>query len=113
MRTKRFALRIIKLTSALPTSAAARVIGNQLLRSGTSVGAQYRESLRSRSKAEFISKIESSCQELEETRYWIELLIESGLVPAAKLQPLLDEASELIAIFVTIGRTARKPPGGE
>src|SRR5690349_16881545 len=86
-RTKRFALRVIRLYSALPygTDEAARVLGRQMLRSGTSVGAQYREACRSRSTAEFVSKIESATQELDETCYWFELLMESGLVSGEKL----------------------------
>ncbi len=76
-RTKKFALRIIRLYSSLPKSTEAQVIGKQVLRSGTSVGAHYREACRSRSNAEFISKIEGGLQELEETIYWLELLIES------------------------------------
>lgn len=101
-RTKRFALRIIRLYSALSNSSTvSQVIGKQVLRSGTSVGAHYREAFRSRSDAEFISKIQGGLQELEETVYWLELLIESNLVSEAKLQNLLAEASELTAIFVS------------
>ncbi|ELS04274.1 TIGR02436 family protein [Xenococcus sp. PCC 7305] len=101
-RTKKFALRIIRLYSSLPSSSTvAQVIGKQVLRSGTSVGAHYREAFRSRSNAEFISKIETGLQELEETVYWLELLIESNLVSEAKLKSLLIEASELTAIFIT------------
>ncbi|HEY0049727.1 MAG TPA: four helix bundle protein [Pyrinomonadaceae bacterium] len=76
-RTKSFALRIIKLYKALPNTVEAQIIGKQILRSGTSAGAQYREGTRARSNAEFISKIESALQELEETAYWLELLIEA------------------------------------
>ncbi len=100
-RTKKLALRIIRLYSSLPKSTEAQVIGKQVLRSGTSVGAHYREACRSRSNAEFISKIEGGLQELEETIYWLELLIESELVPAQKLNSLMQEADELIAILVT------------
>ena len=78
-RTKQFSLRIIRLYSSLPKSAVAQVIGRQLLRSGTSVGAHYRESRRSRSTSEFISKLEVGLQELEETKYWMELLHESKI----------------------------------
>jgi four helix bundle protein len=80
-RTKAFALRVIRLYSALPQTPVAQVIGKQLLRSGTSVGAHYREGARSRSDAEFISKLEGALQELEETAYWLELLGESGTLP--------------------------------
>ncbi len=101
-RTKEFALRVIRLYCSLASSSTvAQVIGKQVLRSGTSVGAHYREAFRSRSDAEFISKIEVGLQELEETVYWFELLIESNLVSEAKLKKLLQEASELTAIFIT------------
>jgi four helix bundle protein len=101
-RTKEFALRVIHLYSSLPSSSiVAQVIGKQVLRSGTSVGAHYREAFRSRSDAEFISKIQGGLQELEETVYWFELLVESNLISEAKLKNLLQEASELTAIFVT------------
>jgi four helix bundle protein len=83
-RTKQFALRIIRLYKALPNTVEAQVIGKQVLRSGTSVGAQYREATRARSDAEFISKIESGLQELEETIYWLELLVESQTFRAEK-----------------------------
>src|ERR1044071_8043457 len=97
-RTTDFALRIIKLFSALPKTTEAQVIGKQLIRSGTSVGAHYREAKRARSTAEFISKIESGLQELEETIYWLELLIDSGIIPQARLANLCQEADELMAI---------------
>jgi four helix bundle protein len=80
VRTKQFALRIVRLYSALPSSAVAQVMGKQLLRSGTSVGAHFREATRSRSDAEFISKVEGALQELEETVYWLELLGESEVI---------------------------------
>lgn len=100
-RTKDFALRIIRVYSSLPSSTVAQVIGKQVLRSGTSVGAHYREAYRSRSDAEFISKLEVGLQELEETIYWFELLIESNIVSKKRLENLSNEASELIAIFIT------------
>lgn len=100
-RTKAFALRIIRLYVSLPKSAEAQVLGKQVLKSGTSVGAHYRESLRARSDAEVISKIEGGLQELEETQYWLELLAEAGIVDARLLAPLLKEADELTAILVT------------
>src|SRR5215813_1601618 len=84
-RTKLFALRIIRLYVSLPKSQEAQVLGKQLLRSGTSVGAHYREGCRSRSNAEFISKLEGGLQELEETTYWLELLVESGIVPESRM----------------------------
>ena len=107
-RTKAFALRIIRLYSSLPKTTEAQVLGKQLLRSGTSVGAHYREATRSRSPAEFISKIEVGLQELEETVYWLELLIDASLVNESKLCELLREAEELTAIFVSSAKTAKK-----
>lgn len=100
-RTKAFALRVVRLYVALPKSAEAQVLGRQVLKSGTSVGAHYRESLRACSDAEVISKIEGGLQELEETQYWLELLSEAGIVPTDRLTPLLQEADELTAILVT------------
>ena len=101
VRTKQFALRIIRLYSALPNGTSAQVIGKQLLRSGTSVGAHYREASRARSDAEFISKLEMGLQELDETAYWLELLAESEIVPAERLGEMRKEADELLAILVT------------
>lgn len=106
--TKSFALRVIRLHAALPQSTEARIIGKQLLRSGTSVGAHYREAKRARSTPEFISKVEGGLQELEETVYWLELLSESGIVPAAKLAALCREANELTAILVSSAKTAKR-----
>ena len=103
-RTKRFALRVIRLYAALPKDKITQVIGTQFLRSGTSIGAHYREGLRARSDAEFTSKIEVALQELEESIYWMELIVDSGILPEAKMKGLLEEANELIAIFVTIVR---------
>src|SRR6478736_1113127 len=97
-RTKAFALRVIKMYSALPKTEEARVLGKQVLRSGTSVGANYREAHRSRSKAEFISKIGDSLKEADETLYWLELLPEENILPARRLTPLVAEANELVAI---------------
>ncbi len=107
-RTKKFALRIIKLYTSLPKTIESQVMGKQILRSGTSVGAQYSESIRARSTAEFISKIESALQELEETTYWMELLVESEIVKAEKLKDLQAEAEELIAILVSSVKTAKR-----
>jgi four helix bundle protein len=108
-RTKDFAIRVIKLYAALPKTTEAQVLGKQLLRSGTSVGAQYREAQHAKSDADFISKIEGSLQELEETSYWLELLHEIGLFHAEKLQPIRDETKELTAIFVTIAKKVKSP----
>jgi four helix bundle protein len=101
-RTKAFALRIIKLYTALPKRTEAQVMGKQVLRSGTSVGANYREAYRARSDAEFIAKMGDCLRELDETAYWLELLVEADIVPAPKLAPLMDETDQLIAIFTTI-----------
>jgi four helix bundle protein len=107
-RTKMFARRIIRLYVALPkTDVVAQVLGKQALRSGTSVGANYREAHRARSKAEFISKIGDCLKEGDETLYWLELLVEESFVPAKRLQPLVDEANELVAIFTTISKRAK------
>ena len=95
--------------SALPKTTEAQVLGRQILRSGTSIGANYREAYRARSKAEFISKCGESLRDLEETAYWIELLVDSGIVTAARLADLRAECDELIAIFVTILKRAKSP----
>ncbi len=107
-RTKSFALRIIRLYGVLPKSTEAQVLGKQVLRSGTSVGAHYREAARARSTAEFISKMETGLQELDETDYWLELLIDSEIVPAERLADLRREVDELTAIFVASVKTAKK-----
>ena len=106
-RTKKFALRIIKLFSALPKETEAQVIGKQILRSGTSVGAHYAEAGRARSNAEVISKIEGGTQELEETIYWLDLLVEAEIFPAPKLESLQKEAEELMAILVAPVKTVK------
>ena len=102
VRTKQFALRIIRLYTALPKTTEAQVVGKQVLRSGTSVGAQYREAQRAKSDADFINKVEGSLQELDETGYWLELLKDSGIFSTDKPSPLLKETDELTAILVTI-----------
>jgi four helix bundle protein len=106
-RTTEFALRVVKMFVALPKTEEARVLGRQLLRSGTSVGANYREAQRARSKAEFISKIGDCLKELDETSYWLELLVRSEIVPATKLTALRDENNQLLAIFTTISKKAK------
>jgi len=95
------------LVRSLPKSSEAQVLGKQLLRSGTSVGANYRAAGRARSKAEFISKIGIVVEEADETVFWLELLIESGIVKEGLLSELLTEANELVAIFAASQRTAR------
>jgi four helix bundle protein len=101
-RTKAFALRIIRLYGSLSKTTEAQVLGKQVLRSGTSVGAHYREAYRAKSDADFINKVEGGLQELDETGYWLELLVESGIVQPEKLESLIKEADELTAIFVSI-----------
>ncbi|MCE5231271.1 four helix bundle protein [bacterium] len=100
-RSKELALRIIRLYVALPKTTEAQVIGKQLLRAGTSVGAHLRESKRSRSNAEMISKTEGALQELEEAIYWLELLSESGMMNPDRLKPLMETGDELSAILVS------------
>ena len=107
VRTKDFALRIVKMFAALPKTEEARVLGRQALRSGTSVGANFREAHRSRSNAEFVAKVGDSLKELEETSYWLELLTESKIVPATKLSALQDECNQLLAILTTISKKSK------
>ncbi len=107
-RTKSFALRIIKVVDALPNTRSANVIGNQLLRSGTSVGANYRAACRARSTAEFVAKLGIVEEEADESGYWLELLVDSGLMPKKQLSGLRQEADELVAIMVASIKTARK-----
>ena len=109
-RTKAFALRIIRLVEALPSTSTARVIGNQLLRAGTSVEANYRAACRARSQAEFIARIGVVEEEADECVYWLELLIEATVLPVVEAQDLLTEATELTAIFAASGRTAKERP---
>jgi four helix bundle protein len=109
VRTKRYALRNIRVFAAIKKSDdVGRVLGRQLLRSGTSVGAHYREACRARSVAEFVSKMEGGLQELDETHYWLELLVESGKIPSRRLSPLMIETEELLAIFVSSVKSAKK-----
>ena len=108
VRTREFSLRVIRLYAALPKSKAAFVIGDQLLRSATSVGAHYREACRARSDAEFIAKLGGGQQELEESLYWLELLMESGTIPKERLTDLYDEGDQLMAILITCIRNGKK-----
>ena len=110
-RTKRFALAIVRLYVALPRSTVSYVLGRQLLRSGTSVGAHYREARRAKSDADFISKIEGALQELDETGYWLELLNDAGMVQKEIVAKLATETDELISVFVTIVRKVKGSPG--
>ena len=109
-RTTQYALRVVRLYGWLEengTSYTAEVLGRQLLRSGTSVGAHYREASRARSPAELISKLEGGLQELDESAYWLELLSKSGTLPADRLADMVDETDQLIRMFVTAVRTTK------
>ncbi len=108
LRTKAFAMSIVSLCRDLPDSREGRLIGSQLFRSGTSVGANYRAACRGRSRPDYISKLGIVLEEADETHYWLELLAEAGVVGQAQIGPLLNEANELIAIFVASINTARK-----
>ena len=109
-RTKRFALRILKLCDALPKTDGARAISRQLLRSGTSVAANYRAAGRARSRAEFVAKMGVVVEEADETVFWLELLTDSGMISKARLDDLIAEANELLSIFVASQKTARGKP---
>jgi four helix bundle protein len=106
-RTKRFALAVIQLHTGLPRSPVCYVLGRQLRRSGTSVGAHYREARRAKSNPDFISKIEGALQELDETAYWLELLREARLAMTEKVDELVAESNELISIFVSVVRRVK------
>jgi four helix bundle protein len=106
-RTKPFAIRIIKLFRALPRTEEARVIGKQMLRSGTSVAANYRAVCRARSRAEFIAKMGVVVEESDETVLWLELLVDTQIVSGKRMTELLAEANELLAIFAASQHTAR------
>jgi len=107
LRTKQFALAVIRLYASLSRATVHQVLGKQVLRSATSVGAHYREACRAKSNADFVSKIEGALQELDETVYWLELLRDSDSVEAATVEPVAAEANELIAIFVTVSRSVK------
>lgn len=106
-RTRNFALRIIKLVESLPNTPTARVIGNQLLRCGTSVGANYRAACRAKSNPDFIAKMGIVEEEADESIYWIEMLIDTNLVKANLVESLLDEADQIVSIVVSSINTAR------
>jgi len=107
-RTKQFALRIFKLVGALPQTIQGRAVAAQLIRSGTSVAANYRAACRARSKPEFVAKLGVVEEEADETAFWLELIIETELLRAAKVKPLLNEASEIVAIMASSKKTAVK-----
>lgn len=108
-RTRRFSVQVVRFYVDLPKASVFFVLGRQLLRSGTSVGAHYREACRAKSKADFISKMEGALQELDETSYWLELLQEAGLRTGTELTGLTSEANELISIFVRIVKKVKFP----
>lgn len=106
-RTKQFALRVLKVVDALPRSTSGRVLGGQIARSATSVAANYRAVCRAKSRADFVAKLGLVEEEADETTFWLEMIVDSGLLTAAKLNPLLKEADELTAIFVSSLKTVR------
>ena len=110
VRTRRFALDAIELYSALPKTTVAQILGKQFLRSATSVGAHYREAQRAKSTPDFVSKIEGALQELDEAAYWIELLVESSNLNVRQYDAGRAEIEELIAIFVTVAKSAKNAP---
>ncbi len=110
LRTRQFALRIIRMYTALPKSGVGFVLGKQVLRSGTSVGAQYAEACRAKSRPDFVNKIEGAMQELEESVFWMDLLADAKIVTSAKLSALQEEASQLMAIFVTMSKRTKQAP---
>jgi four helix bundle protein len=107
-RTKQFALRIFNLVGALPQTIQGRAVASQLIRSGTSVAANYRAACRARSKAEFIAKLGTVEEEADECAFWLELIIDSALVSEQKIRPLLNEAGEIVAIMASSKKTAAK-----
>ena len=109
LRTKRFALAVIRLYSSLPKSTIAQVLGKQALRAATSVGAHYREACRAKSSADFVSKIEGGLQELEETGYWLELLQDAEVAHADQIKPLAGETNALLSIIVSVVKSVKFP----
>jgi four helix bundle protein len=107
-RTTEFALRVVRLYTSLPKSTEAQVLGKQVLRSGTSVGANYREGHRAKSDSDIVNKFETVLQELDETDFWLDLLVRAGIVSAVKVAPLIKETNELLAIFTTIVTKIKK-----
>ena len=107
-RTRSFALRVIKLVNSLPRSQTGKVLGNQLLRAGTSVGANYRAACRARSRADFVSKLGIVEEEVDESAYWMEIIVDAGLMDHERLHNLLQEANELTAITTASIRTIKQ-----
>lgn len=108
-RTKAFANRTVRLCSALPGGWISQTLGRQLLRSGTSVGANYRAACRARSRKDFVNKLRIVEEEADESLFWMELLVENKILPSSRLKNLMDEADEIIAIIVASARTADRP----
>ena len=106
LRTKQFALRVIRLVAVLPKTIEGRAIASQLVRSGTSVAANYRAACRARSRSEFVAKMGVVLEEADETQLWLELITEAKLLPVKLVEPLLEEANELVAIFVASRKSA-------
>jgi len=107
-RTKEYALQVIRLVRALPSKPEGWVIGKQLLRSGTSVGANYRAACRARSRAEFVAKLGIVIEEADESAFWLDLIIESGLLKEDLVEPILKETDEILAIMISSSNTASK-----
>jgi four helix bundle protein len=107
-RTKALALRVIQLVNSLPAHDVGRVIGRQLLRAGTSVGANYRASMRAKSKADMVNKLKIVEEEADETRYWLELLVDGHIISESRLKPLMQEIDEIIAMTVASIKTLRQ-----
>ena len=107
-RTQEFALRVIRMVRALPKGQEGQVLGNQVLRSATSVGANYRSAQRGKSKADFIAKLAIAEEEADETCYWLELIIAAELLPTERVAPLLAEGKEITAILTAAGKTAKE-----
>ena len=108
MRTKQFALRCIKMSSALPDTSLGKHIRGQIIRSSTSVAANYRAACLAQSKAGFIAKLSIVVEEVDETLFWLEIIVEEKILPKVKVESLVQEADELTAIFVSTRKTARK-----
>lgn len=108
LRTKKFALRVIRLVEALPKKSSANIIGGQLLRSATSVGANYRSACAGQSRADFIAKLSVALEEADESQYWLELIIEASLIPEELVKELLQEAKEITLILAASQKTARQ-----
>jgi len=106
-RTRSFAVRIIRLSTELPNTPEGRVIRNQITKAGTSVGANYREANRARSRADFNNKIKICESEASETQYWLQVIVEAGLLPWERIKPEYTESSELLAIFTSIGKVGK------